>query len=295
VLVNVVAAIYAPLIHGFSQTILKNIQTGILPPEVVAPPRDAIPLANSLLAQAEIRGIDLHIFEPPVNRNTAGIVNNQKSSDAKVSPFLNLMFDQTTSAMNGATSIVEVETGIYGTTSMIMASAFKSRGIESYYPLKFYGLGPNLSFVHAVLSNGKEWVAENAESFGLVSKSQITGLMVLLDTMEELGMEKFYQSVENLMIDKDGLVKSVKLAVSEEELEIAIATNQVIKDTAPLYEKIPLETLVQMLGDVPKLVKCSSDGYPFTLTEAIPPMNSKEEHFKLVRSSKLFGCPKLRI
>ncbi len=268
---------------------------GVLPPEVVAPPRDAIPLVSSLLAQAEIRGIDLHIFEPPVNRNTAGIANNQKSGDAKVSPFLSLMFDQTVSAMNGTPSIVEVETGIYGTTSMIMASAFKSRGVESYYPLKFYGLGPNLSFVHAILSNGQEWLAENAEAFGLVSKSQVAGLMVLLDTMEELGMEKFYQSVENLMIDKDGLVKPVKMTVSDEELEVAIATNQVIKDTASLYEKMPLETLVQMLGDVPKLVECSVAGYPFTLTKAIPSMDSREEHFKSVRSLKLFDYPKLRI
>jgi hypothetical protein len=294
-MVNVVAAIYAPLIHGFSQAILKNIQTGVLPFEVIAPPRDAIPLASSLLAQAEIGGINLHLFEPPVNRNTAGIANNQKSGDSQKSPFLDLMFDQTKEAMNGTTSIVEVETGIYGTTSMIMASAFKSRGVESYYPLKFYGLGPNLSFVHAVLSNGKEWVAENAEALGMVNKSQIVGLMVLLDTMEELGMEKFYQSVENLMVDEEGLVKPVKMAVSEAEFEIATCTNQVITDTAPLYSNMPLDTVIKMLDDIPKLVKCSKDGFPFTLTEAIPSMDSKEEHFASVRNSKLFDYPKLII
>lgn len=295
VLVNVVAAIYAPLIHGFSQAILKNIQTGVLPFEVIAPPRDAIPLASSLLAQAEIKGIDLHLFEPPVNRNTAGIANNQKSGDAKKSPFLDLMFDQTKAAMNGATSVVEIETGIYGTTSKTMAAALKDRGVINYYPVKFYGLGPNLSFVHAVLSKGKEWVAENAEASGVVNKSQIVDLMILLDTMEELGMEKFYHSVEKLMVGEDGLVKPVKMAVSEAELEIATWTNQVIRDTAPLYSNMPLDMVTKMLDDVPKLVKCSKGGFPFTLTKAIPPMDSKEEHFDSIRNSKLFDYPKLII
>ena len=50
VLANVVSAIYAPLIHGFSFSLLKNIESGALPKVISAPPRDTIPLTVSLEA-----------------------------------------------------------------------------------------------------------------------------------------------------------------------------------------------------------------------------------------------------
>ena len=238
VLANVVAGVYAPLIHGYATTIVRNIKEGKLPNAVVAPPRDAIPLAVAIQAHADIQGVEVQLLAPHVNRNTAGIANNQKGYLVEKSPHLDLLLDQTIQNMNGSTGAVEVEPGIYGTTSLIMAAAFKSRKLSHYFPIKFYGLGPNLSYVHAVLSEGQGWIAENAEAQGLVEASQVLGLMVLLDTMEELGMEKFYESVEQLKVGKDGEVEPVIVPVSAEETEIARATNEVVDQTAFQYANI---------------------------------------------------------
>ncbi len=295
VLANVVAGIYAPMIHGFATTVVKNIKEGTLPKVVIAPPRDAIPLAVSLQAQADIQDCELTMLMPHVNRNIAGIANNQKGNFSGRSPYLDLLLDQTILNMNGATDAIEIETGIYGTTSLIMADAFKARKLKRYSPIKFYGLGPNLSYVHAVLSNGEEWVAEAAELQSLVNTSQVNGLMVLLDTMEELGMEKFYKSVENLQIDEDGIVRPVLIPVSEEEYEIASVTNKILAETAVKYTLITPYDVKLMLDKVPWLVECSHKSFPFTLTEPIPSMDSKEVHFKAVKDSKLFDYPNLQL
>lgn len=292
---NVVAGIYAPLIHSFSNSVLQNINSGVLPPVIVAPPRDAIPLVSSLKAMAALHGQDLLIFEPPVNRNTTGIANNQKKYFIGRSPYLDQLLDETVESLQGSTCVMEVETGIYGTTSLVMAAAFKSRKLDFYYPLKFYGLGPNLSFVHAVLSDGKQWVAQDAEDSGLVSRAQINGLMVLLDTMEELGMEKFYQSVEQLQVGPTGKIEPVFMPVSGEDLEVATVTNQVITDTAPLYVDLTPGEVKAMLANIPVLVKYSQQGFPFTLSAAIPSMDSKDAHFESIRTSKLFDYPLLEL
>lgn len=157
VLANVVAGIYAPLIHAYTGLLVKNTCEGNLPKIVIAPPRDAIPLANSIKAQAQLMQANIHLELPHVNRNTAGIANNQKAGGNQKSPYLDLLLDQTTQRFNGAGAAMELETGIYGTTSLVMARAFKERWLKQYFPIKFYGLGPNLSFVHGVLSEGKEW------------------------------------------------------------------------------------------------------------------------------------------
>ena len=293
VLANVVAGIYAPMIHGFATTIVKNVSEGKLPNVVIAPPRDAIPLAVAIEAQAKIQGCELQILMPHINRNVAGIANNQKGYFVGRSHCLDLLLDQTILNMNGATGAIEVETGIYGTTSLIMAEAFKARKLKKYSPIKFYGLGPNLSYVHAILSDGKEWIAEVAEAQGSVKTSQINKLMVLLDTMEELGMEKFYKSVEDLQVDEDGIVRPVIVPVSDEEHEIASVTNKIVAQTAIIYAKITSKEVKLMLDKVPNLVEYAQKGYPFTLTESIPPMDSKEEHFKAIRESKLFDYPDL--
>jgi hypothetical protein len=295
VLVNVVAGIYAPLIHGFSNTILKNIKAGILPPNIIAPPRDAIPLTNSIKTLSEIHNIKVDVCELPVNRNIAGITNNQKQVQINKSPYLDLLFDQAVNNLSNLTALTEVETGIYGTTSLIMANSFKSRGVEKYYPIKFYGLGPNLSFIHAVLSNGQEWIAENAEDSGLVSRAQIENLMVLLDTMEELGMEKMYQSVEKLIKDNNGVVKPVLVPVSDQEFEVAQMTNQIIVDTAELYSRTSIFDVQNIIEKVPNLIYHSKNGFPFTLSDAIPSMNSKEQHYNSIRTSKLFDYPSLKL
>ena len=293
VLANVVAGIYAPMIHGFATTIVRNIKEGKLSNVVIAPPRDAIPLAVAIEAQAEIQGCELQVMMPHVNRNTAGIANNQKGYFIGRSPHLDLLLDQAIFNMNGSTGAIEVETGIYGTTSLIMAEAFKARKLKRYSPIKFYGLGPNISYVHAVLSDGKEWIAEVAEAQGLVEVSEINGLMVLLDTIEELGMEKFYQGVERLQVNENGLVEPIIVPVSDEEREIASVTNKVIAETAFIYRNITPGEVKLMLGRVPCLVEYAQQGFPLTLTEPIPSMDSKEEHFSAVRKSKLFDYPDL--
>lgn len=77
ILANVVAAIYAPLIHAFTGSVLKNIQAGVLSPVVIAPPRDGIPFANSIKAQAALKGMAIKVIDLQVTRKVAGISNQQ--------------------------------------------------------------------------------------------------------------------------------------------------------------------------------------------------------------------------
>lgn len=289
ILGNVVAGIYAPLIHGFSGTVLKNIENGTLPPVILTPPRDAIPISVSIQTLAKLKGIEVEILMPHINRNTAGIANNQKTGVAKESPLLALHVRQlATGLSNGKMGMVELEPGIYGTTSLVMAERFKQEGLGKYVPIKFYGLGPNLSYVHAVLSGGKEWLAENAEESEQVDVGLISEMMVILDTMEELGMQGFYQSVEELELDNNGTVVPAIVASSQEEQEIAKVTNRAIEFTAAEYQNVPDTQIAAMLQKIPWLVEKSQKGFPFTLSEPIPSMDSKEEHFTKIRDSELF-------
>ena len=121
VLANVVGGIYAPLIHAFSGAVLRNIKSGVLASTVIAPPRDAIPLANSLKELSCVYGQRVDIYAPPVNRNTAGISNNQKELFLGRSPHFELLMDQVSTDLGQTSSVVEMETGIYGTTSKVMA------------------------------------------------------------------------------------------------------------------------------------------------------------------------------
>lgn len=294
VLANVVAGIYVPLIHGFTAAMIKNIACGVLPPTVIAPPRDAIPLAISLQEQANIQRVQIDIVKPPINRNIAGVCNNQKDQQIPRSPYLELLIDQLYANMNGSNGILEIETGIYGTTSLVMVEEFKKRGIRVYVPIKVYGLGPNISYTHAVLSDGNEWIAEVAEKDGLDGFQGLIGyMMTVLDTMEELGMERHYKSVEELYVDSSGMVCPVIVATTSEEVEVAVVTNTVVKDTAAAYADITSAEIRNLLEKVPWLIEQSKKGFPFTLTEPIPPMDSKEAHYAQIRASELFDYPSL--
>ncbi|MFS8159643.1 MAG: hypothetical protein ACMG6E_05420, partial [Candidatus Roizmanbacteria bacterium] len=177
VLANVVSAIYAPLMHGFATAILRNIQSGALPPYVIAPPRDSIPLLTALQAQADLQGVSLTTLTPHVNRNTGGIANNQRTTLPSRSPHLDTLLDQVMRSLGKSNAVLEIETGIYGTTSKVTAEGLKARGLQKYIPLKFYGLGPNMSYVHAILSGGTGcWVAEELENSGGVDISHIKDL-----------------------------------------------------------------------------------------------------------------------
>ena len=293
VLAQVVSGIYVPLIHGFAKTTVENIAVGNLPPVVFAPPRDAIPLGKSIQAFADMNQVTVQVIEPLVNRNTAGIANNQIDGTASRDPLLNLHLEQVKASMNGIAGIVEVETGIYGTTSLVMAEAMKALGVPEYSAFKFYGLGPNLSYVHGVLSGGESWVADEAEAKGLVDPALIKLLMIVVDSMEELGMQNWYQSVETLTQDKSGDVVPVIEPVSLKALEIAQVTNQVIEKTAEQYVDISPDEVQAMLERVDELVTLSREGMPFTLKEAIPSMDSKQAHFDHIISSGVFDYPQL--
>jgi hypothetical protein len=294
VLANVVAGLYAPLIHGFSKTVLENIHAGRIPEVLVAPPRDSVPLAVSLETMAEITGVGLTILKPPITRKTAGIPNNQSDEIAKEDPLFGLMINQTFNSHSISGGITELETGIYSTTSLKVAHMLKELGIGEYVALKFYGLGPNLSYVHALLSGGNEWVAEKAESAGLVDAIQIAQLMVLLDSMEEFGMQNIYQTITKLKLNGSGKVEPVINTVDEKTLEIARATNQAIAHTSGKYLGVETgELSLGLLGSIPTLVTLSQQGYPFTLTAPIPPMDNKEAHFANIRAAQVFSYPKL--
>lgn len=294
VLANVVAGIYAPLIHGFSKTVLKNIDLGILSDVIIAPPRDTIPLVSSLEAMAKVGQQKLTILKPPITRKTAGIANNQSGETAEEDPLFDLLLDQTFGRYCKNGNLLELETGIYSTTSLKVAERLKAKGISQYVALKFYGLGPNVSYIHGLLSGGKEWVAEQAEIDNLVDSNQIANLMVLLDSLEEFGMQNVHQSVGKLQLTPEGWVKPVILSVENRFSEIARATNDAIKKTASTYSAIDTEALnVLLLNSFEKIVALSKAGYPLTLTRPIPPMDNKEEHFEKIRRSHLLDYPRL--
>ena len=294
ILANVVAGIYAPLIHGFSKTILENISQGYLPKIIIAPPRDTIPLVSSLKAMAEFGEQKLTIIKPPITRKTAGIANNQLSGIAQEDPLFDLLLDQTFGQHCQKGNLLELEAGIYSTTSLKVAGKLKAKGVNQYTALKFYGLGPNLSYVHGLLSGGKEWVAEQAEMESLVDSNLIANLMILLDSLEEFGMQNVHQSVGKLQLTPEGWVEPVILPVEDKFLEIARATNTAIKQTAVKYLAIDTESLsTLLLNSFGKIVALSKTGYPFTLTRPIPPMDNKEEHFSLIRQLKLLDYPRL--
>lgn len=293
VLAEVVAAIYAPLIHGFTSTVIENIKAGKIPGTVMAPIRDAIPIVVSLQEMAKLKGVTVKILTPPINRFTAGIANNQKDYQPVKDPLFGQLIDQIMFSLDSQAGITELETGIYGTTSLVNAKLLKEKGLTCFVPIKFYGLGPNLSYVHAVLSGGKEWLAEVTEAKGLVDPQQIAELMVLLDSLEELGMQNFCQMVEKLKLGEEGKVEPVISKVSSKQQAIACATNQAVRLTAKQYAGIGTRTVADLLEKVPQIVQLSKQGWPFTLKQPIPPMDSKEEHFKAVRASQLFDYPNL--
>ena len=92
-----------------------------------------------------------------------------------------------------------------------------------------------------------------------------------------------------------GVAYALLEQLSAKDSEIAAITNDVVKQTTMLYQDLPLREIKKMLDRVPWLVDHSRQGMPFTLPDAIPPMDSKEEHFNRIRNSRLFDYPKLVI
>jgi hypothetical protein len=295
VLANVVAAIYAPFIHNFSLAILQNIKNGVLPACIMAFPRDTIPMVHSLKRHARNQGIPIHVIQPFVNRNTAGIANNQRSKDPIQSPHLEEYLRQSLSKFSPQQSFTEIEPGIYSTLSPKVAEILIKYGYGKLFSPKFYGLGPNLSYIHAILSDGKEWVAEVAEAEGHVEPQFVAQLMILLDSIEEFGMQNAIQSVEQLRVDSKGRVQPVITTNDKETREIASATNLAIKKTAALYSKHDPVFVKHLLGHVPHMAAKSVElGIPLTLSSVIPPDNKqvKIAHFKKLRESQLLHYPK---
>ncbi len=292
VLANVVAGFYAPLIHGFSLMVLKNIESGQLPDIVFAPPRDTIPMVSSLSALSQMTGVEIEIVQPPITRKTAGVFNNQNGEFTAQDPLFAEMVEQVADGVEG---IVELEFGIYSTTSLSTAVILAQNGVKQFIPLKFYGLGPNLSWVHALLTNGREWVADKAEAGGLVNGQQIAELMVLIDSFEEFGMQNMHKTISRLAMDNKGQVVPVIESVDSKTLEIAQATNLAVMMTAADYVDITSEKVQLLLAKVPDMLAMANDGFPTMLTKAIPPMNNYDEHFDNIKESGVFSYPELII
>lgn len=291
ILANVVAAIYAPLIHAFSEAVLKNIQQRKLSPVIVAPPRDAFPLANSLAALAQLKGMNIKILQPAITRVIAGIKNLQGESPKTPTPdpllqeYILQEFGEYLQF-----GFTEVEPGIYSTTSMAIAQYINELG-SSYTALKMYGLGPNLSFVHALLSDGKGWIAETIESE--VGPQLIADLMTLLDSIEEFGMEKLRGKVTGLT-RKSGKITPMYDHNPEHALHIAQTTNVAIVDTAAQYANgVGAETARYLLLNFNQIVQLAKLGFPVCLTAAIPPgpASDKDKHFERIRTNNLLNFP----
>lgn len=296
VLANVVAAIYAPLIHAFTGSVLKNIQAGILSPVVIAPPRDGIPFANSIKAQASLKGVDINVIDLQVTRKVAGISNQQgqNGQEVKSDPLLEEYIAQELGPYFEQ-GFTEIEPGIYSTTSMVTAGLASKLGNEKYTALKLYGLGPNLSFVHAILTGGQEWVAERAESQGLVDSGKIASLMTLLDSTEEFGMQHMHASVSSLKRNEQGLVQPDIRESEPENFAVATASNLAITDTAEMYSdnELALQTAASIIDQFDDIVMLANQGFPLCLTGLIPPgkVDSKIVLFEKIRSSKLLNLP----
>jgi len=297
ILANVVAAIYAPLIHAFNLSVLKNIKKGTLSPIIIAPPRDAIPFANSIATLADIKNIPIKILQLPVTRKVAGISNSQ-GQNGKVNEPDPLLSEYLAQELGPYLKygFTEIEPGIYSTTSMVIAEQARQLGSTRYASLKLYGLGPNLSFTHALLSGGKEWVAEKAELSGLVESNQVANLMTLLDSTEEFGMQNMHATVERLTRTVNGkIVPDIKPAGAEAFL-IAQATNAAILDTAAFYANgdKALKVTLNIISHFDQVIELSQQGLPLSFTAPIPPgkIEGKKVHFDRIRTSGLLQHPK---
>lgn len=299
-LANIVSAVYAPLLHAYAHSILENIEAGSLSPYIIAPPRDAMPIVAAIKSQHKI-GVEagrysqqITIMQPPINRITAGIKIAQNTHEPKLDPLLPELLQQTFQDIPPEIGYTEVETGIYGTTSLVTALLLAQQGINiKIVSTKFYALGPNHSFTHAILSNGHSWIAEKAEDQDLVSTKKIAHLMLLLDSMEEFGMEKFYKSIAALYKDPDGIVRPVLEKESAENVEIAKACQRAIKATAQLYTKEEAQKVtLRIFDNIETLALLSKEKqWPVTLTQPIPPMEKPEQLFADIVEADVFSQP----
>ncbi|KXK26060.1 MAG: hypothetical protein TR69_WS6001001354 [candidate division WS6 bacterium OLB20] len=275
-LANVVAGIYAPVIHGFTAHVLDNIAAGILPDEVLLPPRDTIPMVYSLYRQSQLRGIPVTIHTPAVNRITAGIANNQ----ADYNPVQDPLFDELLVQHFGQLEkpLLELETGIYGTTTLALAEGLHRNGIrQPVIPYKLYGLGPNLSFIHGALSSGAVFKADCAQDH---LNSAVLKRMVFVDSIEEYGMQNRYYSVPALYRSPDGSVQPVIEEQNGLAAEIAAATNSAVALTADLYQDgMAIRTAAHILISFQHAVTAARAGMPLCLRAAVPPMDNKAEHY----------------
>ncbi len=295
-LANIVAGIYAPLTHAFSATILHNISLGMLPSTVIAPPRDTIPIAHSIRALATYKGLAVPVLQPSINRNIAGIANNQSAQIASASPLLlDYVMQELGPHINGG--FTELEYGIYGTTTRAMVQCLRQMGIKTrYVSPKFYGLGPNLSYVHGLLTNGQYWTAEEAEINFPEIIPQVNQLMVIIDTLEEIGMANMYESPQYLMKRK-GKIGPLKPHATKDNVKLATAANEAVISTAGQYGQMPLNELnilaLHILNNVDQLMKAAGQGIPVALAQPIPSMQNRDALFADLRANRYFELPSL--
>jgi hypothetical protein len=294
VLVNIYTAIYVPLIHAFSYFVLTNIQAGKLPNNLLIPPRDPIPIYFAMHAQAGTLGMVLNTITPAMNRKIAGIANNQSDYSPQVDPLFHDYVKQELAALGSPDEIVEIEPGVYSTTSLRIAQYMNDNGHKiAYIPVKIYGRGPNISFIHWLLTDEQTAIAELAEANPVVMELA-DKCMVILDTLEEFGAQNAYHSPASLEGTKPD-IKPVTVANDPFAQALASLTNASIIHSADSYLAIAdapdgLFSLAKnLLLAVDDLMAMAADGFPVVFTEPIPPMDDREPHYQNLRAAQESG------
>jgi hypothetical protein len=288
--VNIYKGIYSPLIHAFTAFVLKLMQENKIPNSFVIPPRDPIPIYFAMLAQANINHQILNIVTPAMNRHIAGIPNNQIDEITITDKYFADYVRQELAKLGHPNCIVEIEPGIYSTTSLMIAEYMNNNGhLVRYMPLKLYGKGPNFSFIHGLLTGGKQYVAETAEQDPAVA-DLADACMVILDTIEEFGAQNATKSPQRLL-EKNGVI------YPDYELNDAFAqclaslTNAVIIMDAERYKHLDdigqLKVIAQnLIFNVHELIDLAHEGIPLVFNEPIPSMDDKEAHYAALREAQ---------
>lgn len=282
---NIVSGIYAPLIVSFCYTILKNVESGNLPKNLYIPPRDGYPLIAAMRVLSQNLGIEVNIIDLPVSRALAGIDNNQADGQAMQDPLLIEYLQQHIGECEG--DIVEVETGIYGTLTLMMSLLFEEGEIDtSIIPIKMFGLGPTLSYFKSIFDNGN-WNAEhNGDKFDADFNKW---WMLLIDTLEEFGMSNLHKTVTQLERNESGEIVPVYDKAAQRDIDIAVATNRAVILAADKFSNNPEQLAAatrKILENVHILLNAANQGLPVLFRRAIESMGNKDEHFDNLRKRK---------
>jgi hypothetical protein len=253
VLLNLVAGIYGPMICAFADAISKNVRKR-LPPNLIFLPRDAYPILSAFLEICK---------DPSFCRPLVLHFNREETlqKDPLLKEYLTQMIGEMKREDNGL-RITEVDTGVFGTVSKLLAKALKdvAPDIESYVPVKFFGLGHGVSFVHAVHNR-----------YGSKDSNRIGGFKQVCDTMEGIGLGKLHSKVKKFKMSSNGKVIPTIEDFSDGGVgEFAKDSNRVISELARNPENSRIG--VQMILRFEELL--NEKNLPLAYCAPLPPSNN---------------------